>query len=1063
MMHAPHDKTRTATDATAALNIIKSQFEYTDGPANVVLKNNSKGAASAARLATRAPIISIRMPLRMAVQAAIDAYATSGRMLEAALAYAAHGYPVFPLSKSSKAPIPKADKDVHGKKIPRTGGFYKATTDPVIVSQWWHQSEHLIGMPMGPASGVFAIDIDTAEDHADGTAEWETITAEHGEIDTREHITATGGRHLILKYDDDQPIGCSRGLLPDGIDVKGRGGYIVMPPSRRKDREYRVGHDMDPIDPPLWLIEMIGTRPAPLFEERERKGVDDAHTGSAAGAVEGIVATDFEAANIPADLAELAEAMCYIPNRNLPWDEWTVIGLALFAATQGRGLAIFDQFSRRSAKYDQAKTLERWEGIRGSPPDRIGARHIFHRAAAHGWYPKTSPTYPAAAFSELDSARREVTRIADEFLRLNEQPTNVFLLYAESVGIQSTPEVWAIRVDTGVGKTRIMVREISMSGQGGIMYAVPTHKLGSDIERQLSDHGVTARVFRGRSADDPERVGSKMCLNLAAVELALKCQADVARTCCEKKGSYCHFFNECGYQRQQAADPLVWIVAADMVFHQVAAFGRPRALIIDESFWQKALRGIDGSDDSMLAFASLAIGNQGRRDLAAELQMQSDDGGLQRRIVEHMEVGALHRMIRVEWATMPKLSLRPGMPMDEFDRLRKNTKVIEKIAFARRVIQILEELCHMLKHPEILVSGRLLIEERNGLRGIRWRGIDTISKQFQIPTLLLDATLPDLAVLQVLHPQAEIVADVKVALPPSVCIRLLLNAPTSSRKLIGTSRLKDRDQHLNSIRRFILQRWIETGKQSSLVICQMKVQRWLEGKLPDGIALAHYNAIAGLDQYKDVRLLILVGRPQPGPDAVETVAGMLSGSMPETVTDGSNGFNWYSQVRRGIRKKDGSGVAVDADQHPDPFAESVRQLITEAELVQALGRARAVNRSVQAPLDVEMLFDTVLPVTVDQVSHWIVPSLLIETAAEGVMLLSPVDLVKIWPALWPNEKAADRTVAMGVPTLPGFDRITYQLEGPKMTRRTAYIDRKIIPDPHAWLEARLGPLRDLSL
>jgi hypothetical protein len=625
-----------------------------------------------------------------------------------------------------------------------------------------------------------------------------------------------------------------------------------------------------------------------------------------------------------------------------------VIGLALFAATQGRGLAIFDQFSKRSAKYDQAKTLERWEQICGSPPDRIGASHIFHRAAAHGWHPKTSPTYPAAAFSDLNSARREVKRIADEFLGLDEQPKNVFQLFAESVGIEPTPEVWAIRVDTGVGKTRIMVGEIAMSGQRGIMYAVPTHKLGSDIERQFSDHGVTARVFRGRSADDPERVGSKMCLNLAAVELALKCQADVARTCCEKHGNFCHFYNQCGYQRQQAAGPQVWIVAADMVFHRVAVFGNPRALIIDESFWQKALRGIDGDDDSMLAFASLMTGNQGRRDLAAELQMQSDDGGLQRRIVEHMEVGALHRMIRVEWATMPKLSLRPGMPADEFDRLRKNSRVIEKIAYARRVIQILEELCHMLEHPEILVSGRLLIEERNGLRGIRWRGIDTIGEQFQIRTLLLDATLPDLAVLQALHPQAEIVADVRVALPPSVCIRQLLNAPTSSRKLIGTSRLKDRDQHLDSVRRYILQRWIETGKQSSLVICQMKVQRWLEGKLPDGIALAHYNAIAGLDQYKDVRLLILVGRPQPGPDAVETIAGMLSGSMPEIVTDGSNGFNWYSQVRRGIRQKDGSGVAVDGDQHPDPFAESVRQLITEAELVQALGRARAINRSVQA-------------------------------------------------------------------------------------------------------------------
>jgi hypothetical protein len=271
------------------------------------------------------------MPLRVAVQAATDAFAGSGRMLDAALAYAAHGFPIFPLSKLTKGPIPKADRDAQGKKVAKTGGFYKATTDPAIIHQWWYHNEHLIGMPMGPASGVFAIDIDTAEDHADGVAEWEKITAEYGEIDTREHLTATGGRHLILKYDDDQPVGCSRGLLPDGIDVKGRGGYIVMPPSRRKDREYRVGLDMDPIDPPHWLIEMIGTRPPPLFEERERERVDDVRTGGAAD--EAIGAAGFKAADISPDLAELAEAMSYIPNRNLPWDEWTVIGLALFAAT----------------------------------------------------------------------------------------------------------------------------------------------------------------------------------------------------------------------------------------------------------------------------------------------------------------------------------------------------------------------------------------------------------------------------------------------------------------------------------------------------------------------------------------------------------------------------------------------------------------------------------------------------------------------------------------------------------------------------------------------------------
>jgi hypothetical protein len=144
----------------------------------------------------------------------------------------------------------------------------------------------------------------------------------------------------------------------------------------------------------------------------------------------------------------------------------------------------------------------------------------------------------------------------------------------------------------------------------------------------------------------------------------------------------------------------------------------------------------------------------------------------------------------------------------------------------------------MLKHPDIAVSGRLILEEHEGQRVVRWRGIASISKQFQKPTLLLDATLPDLSVLRILHPEAEIVADVQVELPAAVHIRQFLNTPSSSRKLIETTRLKDRDQHLGAVMRHIIQRWIETGRQPTLIICQMKVETWLRDRLPASITVA---------------------------------------------------------------------------------------------------------------------------------------------------------------------------------------------------------------------------------
>ena len=68
------------------------------------------------------------------------------------------------------------------------------------------------------------------------------------------------------------------------------------------------------------------------------------------------------------------------------------------------------------------------------------------------------------------------------------------------------------------------------------------------------------------------------------------------------------------------------------------------------------------------------------------------------------------------------------------------------------------------------------------------------------------------------------------------------------------------------------------------------------------------------------------------------------------------------------------------------------------------------------------------------------------------MLTAPVDMVKLWPDLWPNRKAAKRTLAEGVPVLPGFEPVAYQLKGPKMKRRV----RSLRPDggcpirAHGW-------------
>jgi hypothetical protein len=300
----------------------------------------------------------------MAVRTAIKAYEKSGKILDAALAYAAHGFPVFPLTHG-KTPVPPRDRDTKGKPIPGTGSFKKATTDPEQIHTWWDKHEHLIGLPMGERSGVWCLDIDTSEDHADGVAEWTKIAAQHDAIVTREHRSATGGPHLIFNWSSEHPIRCGNGELPDGISVKGEGGYIVVPPSVRKRRSYSVRSDIDPIDAPAWLPDLI---------LQGRTLSSEPYVGQ-----------------ITADLDEVADAMAWIPNNDEPWEEWKSMALRLYAALGDEGFELFDTYSFKSCKYDAERTLEAWEAVQSSPPTRTGVEKIFKIAREHGWVRKGEP------------------------------------------------------------------------------------------------------------------------------------------------------------------------------------------------------------------------------------------------------------------------------------------------------------------------------------------------------------------------------------------------------------------------------------------------------------------------------------------------------------------------------------------------------------------------------------------------------------------------------------------------------------------------------------------------
>ncbi len=95
----------------------------------------------------------------------------------------------------------------------------------------------------------------------------------HGLLpETRRSKTAGGGLHYFFAYPQDtNTYGNVVGLKGQiGIDIRGEGGYVVLPPSRLYGRKYYTWADPGtPIAPlPDWLHAMLPTSP----RQRARSG-----------------------------------------------------------------------------------------------------------------------------------------------------------------------------------------------------------------------------------------------------------------------------------------------------------------------------------------------------------------------------------------------------------------------------------------------------------------------------------------------------------------------------------------------------------------------------------------------------------------------------------------------------------------------------------------------------------------------------------------------------------------------------------------------------------------------
>ena len=98
-----------------------------------------------------------------------------------------------------------------------------------------------------------------------------------------------------------------------------------------------------------------------------------------------------------------------------------------------------------------------------------------------------------------------------------------------------------------------------------------------------------------------------------------------------------------------------------------------------------------------------------------------------------------------------------------------------------------------------------------------------------------------------------------------------------------------------------------------------EIRRRLDGRIPNRLALAHHGAVTGLDGFRDVERLIVVGRPATDRKAGERLAELVKGGAVEVVAAAED-TRWPTATA-GLHTADGRGVPVRQPHHPDPLVE----------------------------------------------------------------------------------------------------------------------------------------------
>lgn len=297
------------------------------------------------------------------------AIAPARTRLDYALAYAALGWAVVPLHYITAAGRCSCGESHEGNnsagKHPdhrfARHGVHSATTNPETLRAWWAANPSMnVGIALGKASGIVAVDIDPRNG---GDETWAQFVERNGGRlpDTAIARTGGGGLHILFRHDPERAL-----VKPGkGVDIKGDGGYIVVEPSgHASGGRYLWDAEADPLegqsiaDAPAWLsapraatVTRIGAAPRALGYLDPQRALD------------------------------LRAALAHLDHDD--YHVWIGVGMALHSTAAAEAFELWDEWSQRSAKYAGPAQRAKWATF--GAHDGLHVESIFVWARDAGW------------------------------------------------------------------------------------------------------------------------------------------------------------------------------------------------------------------------------------------------------------------------------------------------------------------------------------------------------------------------------------------------------------------------------------------------------------------------------------------------------------------------------------------------------------------------------------------------------------------------------------------------------------------------------------------------------